>query len=120
MRDSELTVHGAQQASRLGQHFADQNIGFDIIFSSDLRRAYKTAGALRKCQGKAFGQDVSRIVDVQQLEALREQDFGSYEGQPFSAKPATAKRNGKKALRNQRAELPDFGMSSRGNLSIAA
>ena len=89
-RDSELTNHGVQQAKRLGRHLHGAGLVFTHIFASDLRRASKTAGLVRKAQQPPEHDDDADVKErsssapaVLQLPQLREQDFGSLEGVSF-------------------------------------
>ncbi|KAI4944800.1 hypothetical protein J4E91_008487 [Alternaria rosae] len=84
-RDSALTNHGYQQATRLGQHFKALGLTFTHLFSSHLQRAVKTAGKIREAQLMPASDDntAKAVPDVVQLRALMEQDFGSKEGKKF-------------------------------------
>ncbi|KAK7518581.1 histidine phosphatase superfamily [Phyllosticta citriasiana] len=86
-RDSDLTNHGFHQGARLGQWFADRSVKFTHIFSSTLKRAQKTAQLIADAQKSPHPStmDVTK-VEVTCLGLLQEQDYGSYEGQPFSAR----------------------------------
>lgn len=90
VRDSELTVHGSLQASRLGDWFVEKSVELTYIFSSDLQRAYKTAQAIRKAQLAQFDVTDSRGLEVKPLRLLQERDFGSYEGKPFGSRNSRA------------------------------
>ena len=103
MKDSILTSHGILQAERLGQHFAQASFKFTKIFSSDLKRAYKTAEAIRIAQAQA---DDGLVVI--QLPLLREQDLGKYEGKPFKARQRILKPSAKEAESPQQLGNPDF------------
>lgn len=85
IRDSELTNHGYQQATRLGLHFKTIGLSFTHLFSSHLQRAAKTAGKIREAQLARAGQDnaATPVPEVVQLPLLVEQDFGSMEGKKF-------------------------------------
>lgn len=67
-RDIELDETGCRQAELLGERLRD--IRFDVIFSSDLKRAFKTAEII----GRAVN-----IVPIPMKE-LREWDLGELEG----------------------------------------
>lgn len=76
-----------------------RTLEFTHIFSSDLTRARLTADAILEAQvsKKSFEKiRTERIV----LEVLREQDFGSFECQPWLSKATAKVENGK---------LPDHG-----------
>jgi probable phosphoglycerate mutase len=66
--DSPLTVHGRRQVAHLRDALAA--IAFDAIYSSSSPRALTTAEMLR----------ADRPVDIVVSDALREIDFGSWEG----------------------------------------
>ena len=108
-RDSELTNHGVQQATRLGQHFAAADVQFTHIFSSQLKRAVKTAELVRVAQPvhKNGAGDVVAPITAQITE-LAEQDFGSYEGVSFLARQPGSKVSGKDSHRALHKDDPDF------------
>jgi broad specificity phosphatase PhoE len=82
-----LTVHGFQQATRLGQFFCDTGTAFTHIFSSSLQRAYKTAELVRSGQDRVASKDKNSMVpEIVCLDMLMEQNFGSYEGVSFTDK----------------------------------
>ncbi|KAF2205203.1 phosphoglycerate mutase-like protein [Delitschia confertaspora ATCC 74209] len=89
-RDSALTNHGCQQATRLGLYFKDRCLSFSHIFSSHLERAYQTAGLIRDAQVSRpplEGQTTATVPDVVKLPVLMEQDFGFYEGKKWYERP---------------------------------
>ncbi|KUI61002.1 hypothetical protein VP1G_08184 [Cytospora mali] len=91
IRDSPLTNHGVLQARRLGAHLASRSstIGpVQTIFSSNLRRAVKTAEAVAGAQAAVAG--VVDVPAVVQLAELREKDFGSDEGKRFGTRGQAA------------------------------
>ncbi|GAB5490206.1 MAG: histidine phosphatase family protein [Phototrophicaceae bacterium] len=63
-----LNMHGITQAKRLAQFV--RNIGLDVIYSSDLRRAKDTAAVLSEYTQVPFHYD----------ERLRERDMGLWQG----------------------------------------
>ena len=89
VRDSALTNHGSDQAHRLGEHFAKNDVKLTHIFASPLSRAFKTAEAVQKAQSQS---DIDGAppsmnrVDIVKVPDLIEQDFGYYEGKPFFAR----------------------------------
>lgn len=104
-RDSALTNHGNQQATRLGLHFNALGLCFTHIYSSHLQRATKTAGLIREAQtrpplneGAATG-----APDVVQLPVLMERDFGFYEGKKWYEKPPESKVGSEQSLENKKA-----------------
>jgi len=66
--DIPLNEKGVEQAHSLGRRL--QKEGFDAFYASDLRRAYHTASIIASYQGGR----------VQARSALREINFGSWEG----------------------------------------
>lgn len=70
--DSPLTDLGRRQAGWLAEAYA--SVAFDVIYTSTLDRAYETARILR---GK-------RAIDIVRLEALKEINFGEWEGLKFT------------------------------------
>ena len=68
--DSPLTKVGLMQSETTTQELKD--IHFDAIFSSDLGRAKKTAEIIR----------LKRRLIIQTSKALRERNFGHFEGMP--------------------------------------
>lgn len=105
--DSALTVHGSLQAERLAKYLGESGVRFTHIFSSDLQRAYKTAITIYLEQSSR-GDKEHPALEVIALAVLREQDFGSYEGKPFSTRPHYSKECGKGVRRAQRPEGADF------------
>lgn len=105
IRDSALTNHGVLQAERLGQYLARRGLRFTHLFSSDLQRAFKTAEAIGDCQSRQTEKS-ERLLQVKQLQVLREQDFGFYEGKPFYARPTNSKKTGKEDHRSQHSDEP--------------
>ncbi|KAK0960379.1 hypothetical protein LTR91_020371 [Friedmanniomyces endolithicus] len=110
VRDSALTIHGVEQARRLGEHFArTNNIHLTHIFASPLSRAYKTAEALLKAQNHGVAEDgqVDGTLAIAKVPDLIEQDFGFYEGRPFYAR-SEAKNSGREAHYERHKNDPDF------------
>ncbi|KAL9104766.1 MAG: hypothetical protein Q9163_000316 [Psora crenata] len=101
VKDSPLTAHGHLQAERLGQYFADRGLCFTHVFSSDLQRAHKTAAAICLAQPTPSHAESSTKLGVLPLGVLREQDFGFYEGKPFSARSRNLNKSGKDAHRSK-------------------
>ncbi|KAF1360048.1 phosphoglycerate mutase-like protein [Lizonia empirigonia] len=85
-RDSALTNHGYQQATRLGLHFKALEFEFTHLYSSHLQRAAKTAGLIREAQLPVNGDATSSraVPEVTQLRVLMEQDFGDLEGKKWT------------------------------------
>jgi broad specificity phosphatase PhoE len=97
IRDSELTNHGHQQATRLGWHFKALGLSFTHLFSSHLQRAVKTAGKIREAQLAPPEEDeaTGAVPEVVQLPLLVEQDFGSMEGKSFHERAPESKSRDK-------------------------
>ncbi len=68
--DSPLTKAGIKQAQDLAKNL--QHIKFDMVFSSDLLRAKRTAEIIIQ----------EKKIAVKTTEALRERSFGRFEGEP--------------------------------------
>lgn len=108
VRDSALTNHGHEQANRLGQHFAKNNVRFTHIFSSPLSRAAQTAEAVRAAQkGEEGADELHKALQVTTAPELIEQDFGYYEGKSFQAR-SDPKRPGRESHRDQHKNDPGF------------
>lgn len=71
--DSPLTEKGEQQAKETAEKL--KHITFDLVFSSDLLRAKRTAEII----------SLERQLAVETTDLLRERSFGIYEGQPYEA-----------------------------------
>ena len=69
--DSPLTKKGQEQAKRIAKELS--HIHFDGGFSSDLSRAKRTAEIIT----------LERKLAIKTTQALREQCYGKYEGQPY-------------------------------------
>ncbi|KAF2093300.1 PGAM-domain-containing protein [Rhizodiscina lignyota] len=104
-RDSALTNHGFQQATRLGQHFQTNGIRFTHIFSSPLQRTLKTAELVRHGQLLLPDVDHTSIPRVKPVPELIEQDFGYYEGKNWTHMPS---KGGKHDRYEQHRAQPGF------------
>ncbi|MFT4243934.1 MAG: histidine phosphatase family protein [Candidatus Woesearchaeota archaeon] len=71
--DSPLTQEGKYQAQKLAQRFKQIN-DFEIMYTSDLQRAFDTAKAIHQ-----FHKDKELIID----EKIREKNFGELENISF-------------------------------------
>lgn len=71
--DTALTEEGLRQARQVAQRFANEKIA--AVYASDLSRAYNTAEAIAGKQG----------LPVATLPALREINFGVWEGLTYTA-----------------------------------
>ena len=108
-RDSALTNHGYQQATRLGQHFQALGLTFTHLFSSHLQRAAQTAGKIREAQLPPPNDTATPAApNVVQLPLLVEQDFGSMEGKTFFERPPASKLTGKDHHRLEHKDAEDF------------
>jgi len=74
-RDEPLTDIGINQAKQLAQKISDANFKFDIIYSSPLQRAFKTAQIIS---------DTQNLSEPIKLASLIERDFGIMTGQHTS------------------------------------
>jgi broad specificity phosphatase PhoE len=100
-RDSELTNHGYLQATRLGEHFKSSGVKFTHIFSSQLKRAVKSAQLVCDAQ--------SASLVVKQVPLIMEQNFGFYEGKSIFARPEKVGTiSGKDAHRALHKDDPEF------------
>ncbi|MBK1833018.1 histidine phosphatase family protein [Roseibacillus ishigakijimensis] len=74
--DSPLTENGVEQAQSLGARFAQEELHFDAIYSSDLGRAYRTCEYLVEPLGQRG--DIKIETD------LRERALGNLQGLTFA------------------------------------
>lgn len=99
--DVDLSPAGEQKAKDLGRRRTNEH--FDAIFTSDLRRAYKTAKL-------AFGDKFPIFKDAR----LREIDYGEFEHKPSSVieteRPARINRPfpGGESFEDTSARMKDF------------
>ena len=70
--DSELTDKGREQAKNLSETLSDEN--FDLIYSSDLKRARETAEIIQENHDK----------ELMETEKLRERNLGELEGKHYT------------------------------------
>ncbi|KAK6427964.1 hypothetical protein LTR95_015898 [Oleoguttula sp. CCFEE 5521] len=107
VRDSALTNHGVEQASKLGEHLGRTN-KITHIFASPLQRAHKTAQAVQRPQ-QAQRKATGKIEDLEivLVPALIEQDFGYYEGKAFYAR-SDPKKTGRDAHHDDHKNDPGF------------
>ncbi|WPH05027.1 Hypothetical protein R9X50_00792500 [Acrodontium crateriforme] len=109
IRDSALTNHGADQARRLGEYLAKNDVKLTHIFCSTLSRAYKTADSVYQAQSglKEMRGDQEAAQGVVRLPELIEQDFGFYEGKPFYSR-TEAQKTGKQGHYDKHKDDPGF------------
>lgn len=74
-RDEPLTEKGVEQANEVAGKIKETGIHFDSVYSSPLKRAYKTAEIIT---------DTLEIAKPEILPDLIERDFGIMTGQPQS------------------------------------
>jgi 2,3-bisphosphoglycerate-dependent phosphoglycerate mutase len=109
--DIPLCPEGEQQAERLGARFGAPNgapsvaasfASFDIsaIYSSDLRRAYRTAEPIA----------IRRGLPIRSEVGLRERAFGQFEGMTLEE----IQRTHAEQYRRWRAREPDFAIAGGG------
>lgn len=72
-RDTPLTARGEAQANELAQKIKASEILFDVVYTSPLQRAYKTAKIIT---------EVLELDEPKKLESLMERDFGVMTGKP--------------------------------------
>ncbi len=75
--DIPLNTRGALQARQMAQALKDIKLTFDVLYTSDLKRASDTANAVVELFG------VDALVDSE----LRERHFGALQGLSFSEAP---------------------------------
>jgi probable phosphoglycerate mutase len=75
--DIPLNAKGALQARQMAQALKDIKLAFDVLYTSDLKRAADTANAVVELFG----------VEAQVDSALRERHFGALQGLPISEAP---------------------------------
>jgi len=95
--DVELSDEGLRQAKKVALRLKNENI--DAIFSSDLKRAVKTAEEIAKYH------DCEVVLDKR----LREQNRGRYEGGPGKNLWADLKASGKNILEWKPENGESFG-----------
>ncbi|KAG6035306.1 hypothetical protein E4U41_006148 [Claviceps citrina] len=113
-RDATLTAHGTLQARRLASDLASAS-GLDIrhIFSSPLRRAAQTAGAIceacndarRSAEEEKHHRRVLSVVPVSQL---REKHYGNWEGVKCAAASSRPPQTGAETPEAMRTRAVDF------------
>lgn len=75
--DTPLNPKGVLQARQMAQALKDINLGFDVLYTSDLKRAADTANAVVELFG----------VEAQVDSALRERNFGALQGLSITEAP---------------------------------
>ncbi|QWE22574.1 histidine phosphatase family protein [Polynucleobacter sp. AP-Jannik-300A-C4] len=75
--DTPLNPKGVLQARQMAQALKDINLGFDVLYTSDLKRAADTANAVVELFG----------VEAQVDSALRERNFGVLQGLSITEAP---------------------------------
>lgn len=75
--DTPLNPKGVLQARQMAQALKDINLGLDVLYTSDLKRAVDTANAVVELFG----------VEAQVDSALRERNFGALQGLSITEAP---------------------------------
>lgn len=75
--DTPLNPKGVLQARQMAQALKDINLGLDVLYTSDLKRAADTANAVVELFG----------VEAQVDSALRERNFGALQGLSITEAP---------------------------------
>lgn len=80
-KDVDLTDQGIEEAKQAGKEIADKNIHFDVVFTSTLKRAYKTAELALENNGQNdhLKKD-DGSWDMIKHDDLRERDYGDLTG----------------------------------------
>ena len=81
-RDSSLTVTGLEQATRLADKIQQAGLRFDAVYSSPLRRAFKTAQVVTDKLGLAWPKPMEELI---------ERNFGVMTGKPVQSIEALCK-----------------------------
>lgn len=84
--DNPINETGVQQALNTGKFLKKNNIKFDLVISSPLKRAYKTADLIN------HGMVISRPIFIDKN--LIERNFGDYDGRKISDDYYDLTRNG--------------------------
>jgi uncharacterized phosphatase len=74
--DNPLNTDGESQAIKVGEYFKEHNINFDLIISSPLKRAYRTASLITR--GMVLAHPI--LIDKE----LIERNFGDYDGKEIN------------------------------------
>jgi broad specificity phosphatase PhoE len=74
--DNPLNEDGIRQAFRTGVYFSENDISFDLVISSPLKRAYTTAKEVNK------GMLINRPIVLDK--GLIERNFGDYDGKEIN------------------------------------
>lgn len=99
--DTELNETGIEQARKLGQKLTKQQLKIAKIYSSTLKRAYKTAQIV----GEMIG------VEVEGAEGLEEMNLGQWEGMRWHEVRETYPTEYNKWHRNRRYQKTPDGES---------
>jgi hypothetical protein len=116
VRNSALTVHGFEQANRLGDYISKTYPKATHIFASPLTRALKTAQAIQKAQNAHVDGDKLGITTVPDL---IEQDFGSSEGKPSMLAQTRRRVAGKATMISTRTILASLMSKARKRFANA-
>ena len=94
--DESLNEEGKRQSEGLAKGIQDMT--FDVIFSSPLKRAAETAGILGR----------EREAQIVHRDELKERDFGSLSGMTWAEAVAVAKRDLEEFRMNDRGQKYDY------------
>ena len=83
--DSNINDAGIQNCKKICEQFKKQDVSFDLVFTSPLKRAVETAELI-----SGFGKTKSQFHKIDQL---KERDFKAFEGQPWSKMDEVMKEN---------------------------
>ncbi|MDR7035355.1 MULTISPECIES: 2,3-bisphosphoglycerate-dependent phosphoglycerate mutase [Methylobacterium] len=72
-RDPDLTELGIEEARKAGRWLRDQGYGFDVAFTSNLKRAQRTCSLM-------LGEMDLSDIEVVRSQALNERDYGDLSG----------------------------------------
>ena len=93
--DSDLSDRGRQQVARLAERLA--SFEADALYSSPLNRALTTAEKISQSTG----------LPIQQLDDLREMNYGRWEGQKFLEVRKTDEKNYQRWVTDDEFACPD-------------
>ncbi len=81
-----LNAAGLEQAAMLGRYVAQHGLRFDVLYSSDLKRALQTAQAVAEPQGLTVRPDARlREVDLGEWQGLTRDEVKAWDGERYAA-----------------------------------
>ncbi|AMD18559.1 HBL343Cp [Eremothecium sinecaudum] len=113
-KDTLLNDTGFEQADKLGQYLKDQNISFERVFCSDLKRCQQTINRVL-----SHFSEQSR-PEIELTKELRERFMGEIEGMYLSDAELFAKKHEKASFREFGEKMEDFDVRVSGKLSQIA